>query len=263
MKRYTLLEVAQEVARCISADEITALDESIESVDIAATAVTTLNDILGRNAWEFLSDRVIPLTSVNGFVFDLPEDVTEILEVYATGAGTDVDVVVPYAMPQYFTRRAALNATGTVVSIPKTGTLKLQPTGIPVRYTTYDELSIVLLNNAPANIIKIRARTALDLTPAGNRIDGFADAWVPEIPLRMFNYWVYETCAVSSALFRQVVDQRMEGMAQRAYEALVGQPPVTRLETNQRRLSRLMDARINAAQQQGQQQGGNQQGGGQ
>lgn len=260
MKRYTLLEVVQEAARSIGADELDSLDESIEALDLAGVAVSTLNDIIGRQAWEFLSDRVIVLSSADGFVFPLPQDVLEVLEVYATSA-TVKDQVVPYAMPQYFVRRAALNTSGTSVSIPNTGTLLLSPVGLPTRYTSFDEESIVLLNNAPANTIRVRARVTLDLSGAGSKLLGYNDAWVPDIPLRMFNYWVYETCAVASATLRQQVDQRLEGMAQRAYEALVKHPAVTRLETQQRKLSRLLDSRLQAIEmgQSQQQQGGNQQ----
>lgn len=243
MKRYTLLEVVQEAARAIGADEIDTLDESIEAVDLAGLAVSTLNDIIGRQAWEFLSDRVILLTTSDGFIFALPPDVLEVLEVYAT-SGAEKDQPVPYAMPQYFVRRAALNVSGTNVTIPNTGVLTLNPTGLPTRYTSFDEESIVLLNNAPTNTIRVRARVTLDLSGAGSKLLGYADAWTPDIPLRMFNYWVYETCAVASATLRQEVDQRLEGMAQRAYEALMRSPAITRLETQQRKLSRIMDARL-------------------
>lgn len=262
MKRYTLLEVAQEAARAIGADELDSLDESIEAVDLAGVAVATLNDIIARQEWEFLSDRVVDLTTTNGFVFPLPVNVLEVLEVYAT-AGSQKDQPVPYAMPQYFVRRAALNVTGTSVTIPNTGVLLLDPAGIPTRYTSFDEESIVLLNNAPTNVIRARTRITLDLSGAGSKVMGYADDWVPDIPLRMFNYWMYETCAVASATLRQQVDQRMEGMAQRAYESLMRSPAVTRLETQQRRLSRLMDARLQSLNMDGatprQQGGGNQQ----
>lgn len=262
MKRYTLLEVVQEAGRAIGADEIDTLDESVEAVDLAGLAIATLNDIIGRQAWEFLSDRVVTPTTTDNFVFALPQDVLEVLEVYATSA-TQKDQQVPYAMPQYFVRRAALNATGTSVTIPNTGTLTLSPTGIPASYTSFDEESIVLLNNDPANTIRARARVSLDLSGAGSRSSGYNESWVPDIPLRMFNYWVYETCATASATLRQQVDQRLEGMAQRAYESLMRSPAVTRLETQQRRLSAAMDARIQAMAQSapssGQQGGGNQQ----
>lgn len=262
MKRYTLLEVAQEAARAIGADELDTLDESVEAVDLAATAVATLNDIIGRQAWEFLSDRVISLTTTEGFIFALPQDVLEVLEVYASDA-TQKDQPVPYAMPQYFVRRAALNTSGTNITIPNTGVLTLNPTGIPTRYTSFDEESIVLLNNAPTNTLRARVRVTLDLAAAGSKLLGYNDTWVPEIPLRMFNYWVYETCAVASATLRQQVDQRLEGMAQRAYEALLRNQATTRLETQQRKLSMIMDARVNAITsgdvQQRQQGGSNQQ----
>lgn len=261
MKRYTLLEVVQEVARAIGADEIDTLDESVEAVDLAGLAVSTLNDIIGRQAWEFLSDRVIVVTSSNGFVFSLPQDVLEVLEVYAT-SGITKDQNVPYAMPQYFVRRAAQNVSGTTITIPITGTLTLNPTGLPASYTSFDEENIVLLNNAPTNTIKVRARVGLDLSGAGNRVSGYAENWVPDMPLRMFNYWVYEVAAAASATLRQEVSQRLEAMAQRAYDALMRNPAITRLETQQRKFSKELDARAQNSTEgvpQARQPGGNQQ----
>lgn len=243
MKRYTLLEVVQEAGRAIGADEIDTLDESVEAVDLAGLAVATLNDIIGRQAWEFLSDRVVTPTTTDNFVFALPQDVLEVLEVYATSA-TQKDQTVSYSMPQFFVRRASLNTSGTSVTIPNTGALTLAPTGIPAKYTSFDEKSIVLLNNDPLNIIKVRVRVTLDLSGAGSHSLGYVPTWVPDIPLRMFNYWVCETCAAASSVLRQVQDQRLEGMAQRAYEALIQNPAMTRLESQQRKFSSLMDERI-------------------
>lgn len=261
MKRYTLLEVVQEAARAIGGDEIDTLDESVEAMDLAGLAVSTLNDIIGRQAWEFLSDRVILLTTSDGFIFALPQNVLEVLEVYAT-SGSQKDQTVPYAMPQYFVRRAALNVSGTTITIPNTGVLTLNPTGLPTRYTSFDEESIVLLNNAPTNTIRVRARITMDLSGAGSTTTGYVASWVPDMPLRMFNYWVCETCAVAAALLRQDVSQRLEGMAQRAYDALMRNPAVTRLETQQRKFSKELDARTSSSAEgmtQPRQAGGNQQ----
>lgn len=244
MKSYTLLEIVQEVGRLIGSDEVTEIDESIETIDIAALAVSTLADILGRDNWEFMADRMVVLTgSADNLKYTLPESVLEVQGVFYGSADGPANQVA-YAMPQFFLRRAGLNVSGTVVPLPGGGSVKLLPTGNPARYTSFDERSIILFNNVGTNTITVRARVAFDMTPSVSFSTVYEPTWVPDIPLKMFNVWLYETAALAASELRQSPSARLEGMAQRAYQALRLTEPVTRLETAQRNLSLGMDARI-------------------
>lgn len=257
MKKYTLLELVQEVGRSINSDEITTLDESVEAVELAALAVSTISDIVNRDYWEFMSDRLITVPVTSGFKCVLPANVIAVQGVYVSSASVN-DQVIPYAMPEFFIRRAAILG-GTAVSVEAGATVELQPTGLPKSYTTFDEQELILFNNDPANTIKIRARISLDVSGAGTAVSGFVPTWIPDIPLRMFNYWLLETQAAASAIFRQLTDQRLEMMAQRAHDELRDKEPVTRHETVQRRVSLALDERErNLRSQQPQNNGGQQ-----
>lgn len=257
MKRYTLLELVQEVGKFINSDEITTIDESIESLDIAALALSTLNGILSRDNWEFMADRMVTLTTTtDNLEYTLPDNVLEVQSVFY-GTATGPLNQVAYSMPQFFTRRAALNVSGTLVSVAGGASMRLQPTGNPARWTSFDEKSIVLFNNDPANVITARCRVALDITGSTSLSTTYNEAWVPDIPLRMFNYWLYETAAVASSELRQAPSPRLEAMAGTMYQNLRINEPVTRLETQQRSFSLAMDNRIGTFPVQQQQQQGN------
>ena len=78
MKRYTLLEMVQEVGRSINSDEITTLDETVDATDIKFVVLTALEDISNRREWSWrkhqLRIAVPPLSGALRVVLDLPAD---------------------------------------------------------------------------------------------------------------------------------------------------------------------------------------------
>lgn len=230
MKRYTLLQMIQEVAASLNADEITTLDESIEAVDIKRVVLQALESISTRREWYWRQHKLragtIPSAGSLRVVMNLPSDCDTIEEIkYQSSA--DVSSLLSYKpltylFPEEFLALvASRNPTDpnvdTIATLPDSRPIYIYNNKAPQYYTQFAEGQIVCDSyNQDVDPTGIDAAKTMVLCTVNIDTSGATLAsWVPDIPTRFFPLWLAESIAAASVLLRQMDNGRAEREARR------------------------------------------------
>lgn len=244
MKRYTLLELVQEVCRRIGDKERFGLDEDLRVGDIANICIATIEGICTRHQWEFLRDRMLVPTAVTAKVtVTLPTNVVRVSEVKYRINTSQAEVC--YLLPEQFLRLVDTSADYTEpVAVPGGGVVYVKNTGEPRYYTSFDEKSITFdaynTTSDPSGIqaSKVLLRADIELDTTGARLAGLpVDSWQPDIPTRLNSVWLWEAVA---ACYSDIVGQdnsKAEREARRQYVMAIENEPVTQRDESKRRVT--------------------------
>lgn len=243
MRRYTLLELVQEVSRHIGDKERFGLDEDLRVNDIANICISTLEGLCTRHQWEFLRDRLlVPTTVTNKVVVTLPVTAVRVNKVKYKIGTTLTDMC--YILPEDFLMMTATQADNTeAVAVAGGGQVYVKTNAAPRYYTSFDEKSIVFDAYDGAVSGGIVAASVLvwadvELDTAGAREAGLPkESWVPDIPVRLFSLWLWESVA---ACYNDVVGQESASAnreARRQYVMAIDNEPVTQRDEDNRRIN--------------------------
>lgn len=237
MKRYTLLEMVQEVGRAINSDEITTLDESIDAIDIKMVVLTTLEDLTNRREWAWRRNQLRiatpPLSGALKVVLDLPSDCDAVTEfsyrtdVYGSNQATFTPLT--YLSPKDFltlvnSRNLTDPTVDTIVTTPDARPIYVYNNKAPSYYTQFDYGAIVCdaydkavdPTGLSAGRTMVLATVSIDTTGAATN-----PAWVADIPTKFFQLWLQEARAVAANQLRQTPNARFEREARRTYLRLL------------------------------------------
>lgn len=219
MKRYTMLEVVQEVGRSIASDEITMMNESVEAQDITYIAVAALESLSTRREWYWRQHQVRQLTAAGGddrTTLVLPVDVDAIEEVqYRTdiaGSNQATFTKLTFLPPDQFLQMV----NSRELSNPIVDTLTVGNDSVPIfvynerpprYYTQFGEGAIVCdaydsavdASGLSAARSMLVATVNIDTTDART-----TPTWVAPIPTRFFPLWLAEATASASWQLRQM-----------------------------------------------------------
>ena len=234
MRRYTLLEVVQEVGRSIGSDEITTLGESVEVEDIESIVIQVLEDIVNRREWTWRQNQVRRGTPVGGTEvtsLELPDD-CDTLQVLryrnSTNATTNRSYEeVKYIYPEDFLELCEQQAAGN----PGTDTVLIGGAEIFVRnnkppqfYTSFKQ-GVVMMDSYDSAVDPTGVTTANSLLTCVVGIDTSGASgnpnYVPDMPTRFFPMWLQESQAVASQQLRQMANDRAERESRRTYVRLL------------------------------------------
>lgn len=243
MKRYTLLELVQEVSRAIGDKERHGLDEDLRVHDVANICIATLESMCSRRDWEFLKDRVvIGSTVTNRTTVALPTTVARIQQV-SYRVGTTLTNIT-YLDPAQFLTLVNEGANMEQVTAPGGASIYVGNKQPPKYYTQFDERSITLdsydsntevTGLVSANLV-MRAEVYLDTTGAREVGLPVAD-WEPNIPTQLFALWLQESIVACSSQIVGAVDQAAVRDARRIYTQLLQLEPVTGRDDVNRRIN--------------------------
>lgn len=219
MKRYTMLEMVQEIGRSIAADEITLMDESVEAQDIVHIAVAALESMATRREWYWRQHKVRQMTAGTGddrTTLVLPVDVDGIEKVQyrsdVAGSNQATFAELTFLTPDQFLPLVRSRD----LSNPIVDTITIGVDSVPIYvyndrppryYTQFDEGAIVCdaYDTAvnPTGLTAVRsmlvATVNIDTTPART-----TPTWVAPIPTRFFPLWLAEATASASVQLRQM-----------------------------------------------------------
>lgn len=233
--RYTNLELLKKVSRAINSDEVDALDETLESLDILDIMERTLDDICSRRHWEFMKDKVAQAIAGSHVVeLTIPPAVVRMQQLrYNTSAGWKT---LTYMEPDLFMQR--LQTTGDNTDTVTINGVEIYPRNDadPQYFTSFNEQTVVLdsyNSSVDASGVDYTKSYIAGIVKPTFDFDELTSASVyQDIPELMFNYWLWETIAVASAELRQMDSQRAERSARRAYIRLLSLEPVTNDDGN-------------------------------
>lgn len=230
MKRYTMLELVQEVARAIGADEITTIDESVESVDITNVAVVALENMSTRREWEWRQHKVRQMTAAGAgkkTTLTLPADVDTVEQVkYRTDiAGSNKAEYTTLSflpVPEFLELVGSRDLSATNVETLPQGT-DLAPIYVyndraPKYFTQFDEGAIVCdaydiavdPTGLSAGRSMVVATVNIDTSTART-----TPGWIAPIPTRFFPLWLALATASAALKLRQMQDVDAEREARR------------------------------------------------
>lgn len=223
MAKKTLLKLVQLIGERIGADEIDAIDETIEAVEIVNILELTYDEILDRRDWEFLRDRTLRMKARAGgdtklFNLDIPSTVTKlqcVRYIDDNGKFPELDYVEPCGFISRLDGRNVGEANVTAIANDDGVLLNIITDAPPTFYTSFDEDTISFDsydsargtgNQAGDSLIIANVKPAMDFT------DPTAKFPIPE---RMGTLLLNEAIATAGVQLRQVTDARAERIARR------------------------------------------------
>lgn len=223
---YTLLEMVQRVARKLNSDEVSELDETIESSDIAHEVLDTFEDLMHNTEWEFLKHQPRKLAEkLNGqsvVSLRLPSDVVHIESLMyecQTDATSDrIFREIKYLSPAEFQqmtlgRKLDTNCVEVTVGEFRIRVFNDTP---PSYFTSFDEKEIVFDSyNAAIDTTGVVATKTAAIAKVV-LLGTYSETWSPSVPEFIYNLWYHEAVARCSSCIRGVEDGRSERMARRA-----------------------------------------------
>ena len=239
MKRFTLLEIVQQVGESVNIDRIRGLNETTDTKRITQSAIECLSDICNRRLWSWRQHRIVKPIKVAGklVTFDLPDNVDSLTEVrYKNGNGKfDLIEFMPTANFLSITSQdtADIKDTETLDGYSDSE-IYIANNQRPRYYTQFVEGLIILDGyykaEQPSGLVEedfqITCTTQVDVS--GVKKYGVYDPdWVPsELPTRFFLYWLHETKAAASMRILNKANARAERESLRLYNLLLRQEPI-------------------------------------
>lgn len=239
MAKKTVLKIVQTIGERIGSDEIDALDETIESLEIANILSSVYEEVISRKAWEFLRGRVrqldaIPVASTQLNTLVIPEDVTHIetLKYRADNTSLEQYVELVYvSATEFITRLQGRNsADANVTVIPNADGVNIPviTDRAPSFWTSFDEENITFdsydvsrgTGNQAADSVIIA-----DIIPVVDFTDPTA---VLPVPQRMETLIINDAISTAAVALRQTTDPKAEQIARRQHAALRELEPRTR-----------------------------------
>lgn len=230
MKRYTMLEMVQEVGRALASDEITTMDESVEAVDITNIAAAALENMSTRREWYWRQHKVrqmLPGTGGQKTSMVLPDDVDAIEKVqYRSdifGSNQATFSTLEFIELEKFLELVRSRD----LAAPNVETLPLGDDAVPIYvyndrppkyFTQFDEGVIVCdaydIAVDPSGLSSSRsmlvATVNIDTSTART-----TPGWIAPIPTRFFPLWLALATASASLKLRQMQDADAEREARR------------------------------------------------
>lgn len=243
MTKKTVLQLVQKLGEAIGSDEIDALNETTEVVEITSILQQVYEEVLDRKRWEFLKDRVRQLdaraggsTQLNTLV--IPSDVTRISYLkYRSDNEVEDYTQLTYVSAREFVdkvqRRNPADADITTIVNDDGVNLFIVTNKAPTFWTSFDEETISFdgydATRGTGNLIADSVIIA-DIVPVVDFTDPAATLPIPQrMETLIFNEAI-STCAIR---LRQTVDPKAEKIATRQHRALREQLHVTNKDTQE------------------------------
>lgn len=238
MPKKTILQLVQKIGAAITSDEIDSLNETIESSDITDILSDTYSEVISRDDWEFLKDRVLQLdarpiasTQINTLV--IPQEVSKITCLkYRSDNEVEEYKTLKYEKACDFVdrlhRRNPTDDDTTTIINEDNVSLFVHNNKSPFFWTSFDEETITFdgfdqlrgNGNIPQDSVIVA-----DVIPVVDFSD--PDATLP-IPERMESLVLNEAISTASIRLRQTKDPKAEQIAKRNHNALHRLSPRTR-----------------------------------
>lgn len=233
MPKRTLLEMIQEVSDAVDGDEISALNETVEADQLQNLIINTLEDLVTRQDWEFLKDKLLQLESSSTVIsLGIPATISKLQTVQYISTSDSKLKTLHYIDPVRYLQimqQATSGEAGTVDVVVNGITLVARNNKDPRWWTILEDVVFVDsfdVSRDTSGVVgtqsAVLATKYFDFT--GNTVG----TWVAPLPEKMFGLWLQESIAEASVKLRQVEDPREERKARRQFVSQSRDEPVFR-----------------------------------
>jgi hypothetical protein len=221
-KKLTALELTQNILNAMDSDEVETLTETIESNQVHDLLEMTFYELIDRRAWEFMKHQPRQLDAGTHVTeLAIPSDVVHVELVRYKDFDTSRMVDVRYLSPaDFLDRQQGLDTTQAnieSVTVNDGVAIGVYNDRRPEYWTSFDEENIVFSSydtaNEPSGVTVASSTTLCEYQPTWTK----ADAFVPDIPARMFSLLFNEALSVCSLNVKQEANPKAEQNARRQY----------------------------------------------
>jgi len=226
MAKKTILQIVKTVGQRIGADEIDALDETIESLDIVGVLIGVYEEVISRKSWEFLRGHPRQLDPIEGGslqynTLNIPDDVTRVekLTYRDDNISNESYKELIYLSAAEFVatvqRRNPIDDNVTTIVNDDGVRLFIETDKPPKYWTSFDEEVITFdaydLDRGIGNLASDSVIIA-DIIPA---VDFTDPAAVLPVPRRMETLIINDAISTAAVALRQTSDPKAEQVARR------------------------------------------------
>lgn len=221
MANYTLLEIVQKILNDMDSEEVNAIGDTSESLQVAGIVEDTF--------YAIISNRLIPehkemtkLTSLSNSAtpthFQYPDNATDVSHVwYDTSDDGSLEYTeIDFVEPEVFLSRTD-GRTSNYISVldPVSGTtLRIQNNKQPEFYTTFDDDYIVMDSydaTVSTTLTTNKSRAMCQKVPTFT----ISDSFVPDIDDNYFPLLIAESKSTAMSLLKGQPDPKIEQQARR------------------------------------------------
>lgn len=226
MDKPTLLDITQDVLNDISGDEVNSIDDTVESVQVAAIIRSTFFDMMTTRSWPHtrrLSQLIASGNTSLPVYMTFDPNVKEILMVnYDKSKNLSITQMseVKYINPEDFlrvsNRRSNTSSLVTQVIDPTTGViLNIDNSNPPTYFTSFDDSTLVFDSwdmSVDDTLQTSRSQMYAYVMPEWVHTDN----GIPDLPIEAFPQLIEEAKSAAAMKLRQQADQKAEQNSQRS-----------------------------------------------
>lgn len=224
MDKQTLLEITQDILNDISGDEVTSINDTVESVQVAAIVRSTWFDMMTSRNWPHtrtlttpVADATVEYPTYINFDSNLKELIYINYNKSKVAGKLEYDEI-KYLHPDdflRFTNQRNTQSANVQVIIDQSGvSINLTNNAAPQYYTSFDDVKIILdsYNSSVEPYLTMNKFQAYGyFIPEWSHQDNA----IPSLPLEAFPQLIEEAKSRAAVKLRQQPDQKAEQEAQR------------------------------------------------
>lgn len=220
MSKPTLLDITQDILNDISGDEVNSIDDTVESVQVAAIVRSTFMDMMTTRSWPH-TRKLLQLTASGSTslpVYMTFDDNLKELIMVSYDKSRSLSVVqmdeIKYLNPEDFLRisqkRNSNSSLITVVTDPTSNiSFNIDNSNPPTYFTSFDDKTLIFDS----------WDSAIENTLQTDRVQAYAyvmpdwvhtDAGIPDLPIEAFTQLTEEAKSRCALKLRQQADQKAE-----------------------------------------------------
>jgi|ERR1700749_2898521 len=224
MDKPTLLEITQDILNDISGDEVTSINDTVESNQVAVIVKATWFNMMTNRDWPHTKKLTQPLSNGTAPLpthFLLDDSVKKLVSMQYDKSKTsgklqydDVKYLYPDDFLRWTNNRNTLDENVVVVTDPSGVTLNIAKNFSPTYWTSFDDVQIVLDSydsSVEPFLMKAKFQIYAYIIPDWT----MSDVFVPPLPVEAFPSLIEEAKSRCALALRQQADQKAEQESQR------------------------------------------------
>ncbi len=225
MAKMTLLEMTQDILSDMDSDNVNAINDSVEAIQVAQIIKTTYYNIIDGKDYDFLYEffrLTASGTTDRPTHMSLPEDIIDLkwIKYNNKAAATDKDLyqIIEYKAPEDFMKicdvRDSTATTVKKVTDPTNIYINILNNKVPQYFTSFDDETIVFDSYlATLDSTLQQSKTQCH----GKRSVAFtiSDTFTPDLPVQMFTYLLNEAKSACFLTLKQMANQKAEQISVR------------------------------------------------
>ena len=221
MAKMTLLEIVQDIMSDMDSDNVNAINDSVEAIQVAQVVKTTYYNIIDGKDYAFLYElfrMTASGTTARPTHMSLPEDIIDLKYIKynskKTSTAKDLFQVIEYKTPEefmYLTDARDSTDTATVLKVtdPTNITINILKNKCPQYFTSFDDVTMVfdsylatLDSTLQASKTQCHGKRSIAFT--------LSDTFTPDLPVQMFTYLLNEAKSAAFLTLKQMANQKAE-----------------------------------------------------